>query len=98
MLVKKEYYEIIIKDNNFANVCKIYYDKYNDFKNTFKYVYHTEKGESYPLDKDLKRGIDILVVDGEHLHELLRDLFNQGFCEEINIDYISCYDGYGLRS
>lgn len=94
MLDKKEYYEIIIKDNNFANVYKIYYDKYKDFKNTFEYVYHTEKGESYPLDKDLKRGIDILVVDDLHLHELLSDLFDHGFCDEINIDYISCYDGY----
>ena len=96
MLAKKEYYEIIIKDNNLAVVNKIYYDKYNYFKNTFEYVYHTEKGETYPLDKDFEKGTDILVVDGLHLHELLKDLFDQGFCDEININYISCYDGYGL--
>lgn len=96
MLDKKEYYEIIIKDNNLATVNKIYYDKYNDFKNTFEYVYHTEKGETYPLDKKLEKGTDVLIVDDEHLHELLKDLFDQCFCDEINIDYISCYDGYGL--
>lgn len=96
MLGKKEYYEIIIKDNNLATVNKIYYDKYNDFKNTFEYVYHTEKGETYPLDKKLEKGTDVLIVDDEHLHELLKDLFDQSFCDEINIDYISCYDGYGL--
>lgn len=91
MLAQKEYYEIIIKDNNLANVYKICYDKYKHFKNTFEYVYHTEKGESYPLDKDLERSIDILIVDNLHLHELLKELFDQGFCYEINLDYISFY-------
>lgn len=96
MLDKKEYYKIVVKDNSLATVYKIDYDEYNDFQNNFEYVYHTEKAESYPLEKDLEKGTDILIVDNEHLHELLKDLFDKRFCEEINLDYISCYDGYGL--
>ena len=74
-----QYYEIIIKDNDLATVEKIDYDQYNYFKSIFNYVYHAENGETYPLHKNLDAGIDMLIVDGEHLYELLDDLRDQGF-------------------
>lgn len=78
MLVKK-YFIIYIKDNNLLEACEIEEERYNYFDYTFNYVYHTQNGDTYPLDKDLERGIDILVVDDEHFHELLDDMKAQGF-------------------
>lgn len=78
MLVK-QYFIIYIKDNNLLEACKIDEERYNYFDYTFNYVYHTESGDTYPLDKDLESGIDSLIVDGEHLYELLEDLRDQGF-------------------
>lgn len=72
---------IYIKDNNLVEIEKINEDKYNYFATIFDYVYHTKNGDTYPLDKDLERGIDILVTNGEHFHELLDDLKDQGFCD-----------------
>lgn len=92
MLAQKEYYEIVIKDNDLGVVGKVDYDTYNYFKNIFKYVYHTESGETYPLNKDLERGVDMLIVDGEeHLHELLDDLRQQGFCDSVDFNFIWDY-------
>lgn len=78
MLVKK-YFIIYIKDNNLLEACEIDEERYNYFDYTFNYVYHTQNGDTYPLDKDLERGIDILVVDDEHFYELLDDMKAQGF-------------------
>lgn len=91
MLTQKEYYDIIIKDNNLAEVDKIDVEKYNYFKNTFNYVYHTENSNTYPLHKNLDAGIDMLIVDDEHLHELLDDLIEQGFCDTIEFNFIEDY-------
>ena len=74
-----QYYVIIIKDNNLATVEKIDEDKYNYLASIFNYVYHTESGDTYPIHKNLDAGIDMLIVDGEHLYELLDDLREQGF-------------------
>lgn len=95
-MLGKEYYEINIKDNNWVTVYKVDYDKYNYFKYKFEYVYHTEKGETYPLEKDLVRGTDILIVDDEHLYELLDDLIKQGFCDFAMLNFINDYvkDGF----
>ena len=87
----KEYYEIVIKDNNLAIVYKADYDEYKELEYTFDYVYHTEKGETYPLEKDLTLGRDILLVDSEHLYELLDDLKEQGFCDTIEFTWIEDY-------
>lgn len=78
MLVKK-YFIIYIKDNNLLEACEIDEERYNYFDYTFNYVYHTQNGDTYPLDKDLERGIDILIVDDEHFYELLDDMKAQGF-------------------
>ena len=77
-----QYYDIIIKDNNLATVEKIDDDKYNYFKSIFNDVYHTKKGDAYPLHKNLDAGMDMLIVDGEHLWELLGDLKEQGFFDD----------------
>lgn len=74
-----QYYDIIIKDNDLATVEKIDADKYNYFVSIFNYVYHTKNGDTYPLHKNLDACIDMLIVDGEHLYELLEDLRDQGF-------------------
>ena len=91
MLVQKEYYDIIIKDNNFAEVDKIDVEKYNYFKNIFNYVYHTKNGDTYPLHKNFDACIDMLIVDEEHLNELLNDLIEQGFCDTIEFNFIDDY-------
>lgn len=84
-MLEKQYFIIYIKDNNFMHACKIDKERYNYFDYTFNYVYHTQNGDAYPLDKDLERGIDTLVVDGEHFHELLDDLKEQGFYDFDNL-------------
>lgn len=91
MLAKKEYYEIVIKDNNLAIVHKIDFDEYNYFKYNSEYVYYTKNKEKYPLDKVLSLGIDTLVVDGVHLYELLDDLIDQVFCNSVEFYFIDDY-------
>ena len=88
-----QYYEIVIKDNNLAIVSKIEHDTYKILEKRFEYVYHTKNGESYPLDKDLELCRDMLVVDDDHLYELLDDLREQGFCDTVEFNYIDEY-GY----
>ena len=90
----QQYYDIIIKDNNLAEVDKIDVEKYNYFKNIFNYVYHTKNGDTYQLHKNFDAGVDMLIVDEYHLHELLRDLYDQGFCEDIHLNYVGNYNGY----
>ena len=80
-MLTKQYFIIYIKDNNFLEACEIDEERYNYFDYAFKYVYHTKNGDTYPLDKDLERGIDTLIVDGEHFYELLDDMKEQGFYE-----------------
>ena len=82
MLVKNEYYEIVIKENNLAEVVKINSAKYHYFKNMFEAVYRTKNGKKYPLEKELETETNILIVDDEHLYELLMDLSEQGFCDK----------------
>ena len=91
MLAQKVYYKIVVKDNETASVYKIYLDEYKDFQNNFEYVYHTKSGEKYPLEKYYSVGIDMLVVDDEHLYELLDDLREQGFCDTIEFKFIDDY-------
>lgn len=91
MLAKKEYYEIFIYDNDLAIVEKIDEDIYNYFKDTFEYVYNTKNGETYPLHENIDAGIDMIVVDYEHLNDLLYDLQEQGFCEKIEFSFIDDY-------
>ena len=87
----QQYYEIVIKDNNLAIVDKIDYETYKNLEKHFEYVYHTKNGESYPLDKDLELCRDILLVNDNHLYELLDDLRDQGFCETIKLSFIDDY-------
>lgn len=78
-MLRKKYFEIFVKDNNLVYVCEIDEERFNYFDYTFDYLYHTKKGDTYKLDKDLNRNIDILIVDGERLYELLDDMKEQGF-------------------
>ena len=80
-MLKKQYYEIIIKDNNSAIVSKIEYDTYKILEKNFDYAYHTKNGDTYQLHKNFDAGIDMLIVDDNHLKELLDDLREQGFCD-----------------
>lgn len=80
-MLEKLYFDIIIKDNNLSEIEQIDEDKYNYFEYIFDYVYHTKNGDTYPLHKNFDAGIDMLIVDGEHLYELLDDLKEQGFCD-----------------
>lgn len=77
----KQYFSIIVKDNSSVEVSQIDEDKYNYFEYIFNSVYHTENGDTYPLNKNLDACIDMLIVDGDHLYELLDDLKAQGFCD-----------------
>ena len=86
-----QYYEIIIKDNNLATVEKIDGYKYNYFASRFNYVYHTKNGDTYPLHKNLEACIDMLIIDEDHLWELLDDLKEQGFCDTIEFSFIDDY-------
>ena len=82
MLVKNKYYEIVIKEKNMVEVFKINSAKYNYFKNIFDDVYRTENGKKYPLEKELKSGTNIIIVDDFHLYDLLMDLSKQGYCDK----------------
>ena len=86
-----QYYDIVIKDNNLATVEKIDADKYNYFASIFNYVYHTKNGDTYQLHKNLDACIDVLIVDDNHLSELLDDLKEQGFCDTVEFSYIDDY-------
>lgn len=90
MVEQKGYYEILINNNELAIVAKIDNDTYNYFKDTFESIYHTKNGEEYKIDETTSDSIDILIVDNENLHNLLNDLLEQGFCDEIKF-----YFGYG---
>ena len=85
-MLKKQYYEIIIKDNNSAIVSKIEYDTYKILEKNFDYVYHTKNGDTYQLHKNFDAGIDMLIVDDNHLNKLLDDLREQGFCDPEGVD------------
>ena len=89
----QQYYDIIIKDNNLATVEKIDVDKYDYFASIFNYVYHAKNGKTYPLHKNLDAGIDMLIVDDDHLWELLDDLKEQDFFDTIDFGWIDDY-GY----
>ena len=91
MLSQKEYYEIFIYNNEIAVVEKIDEDKYNYFKDTFEYVYHTKNGDTYQLHENFDACIDLLIVEDNHLYELLDDLREQGFCETIELSFIDDY-------
>ena len=84
----QQYYEIIIKDNNLATVEKIDENKYIYFESIFNYVYHTKNGDTYPLHKKFDAGIDMLIVDDDHLFQLLDDLKEEGFCDSVEFNYI----------
>lgn len=92
MLAKKEYYKIIVKNNETATVYKIEYDEYKEYQNNFYYVYHTKNGDTYPMHQNFDACIDMLiVVDDGHLNELLYDLREQGFCDTIEFKFIDDY-------
>ena len=80
-----QYYQIFIYNNEIAIVEKIDNDMYNYFKDTFDYVYHTKNGDTYPLHKNTDAGIDMLIVDDDHLYELLNDMKEQGFYDADNL-------------
>ena len=82
MLVKNEYYEIVIKEKNMVEVAKINSAKYNYFKNIFDDVYRTLNGKKYPIEKDLKSGTIIFIVDDFNLYDLIMDLSKQGYCDK----------------
>lgn len=77
----KQYFSIIVKDNSLFNVSQIDEDKYNYFEYIFNSVYHAKNGDAYPLNENFDGCIAMLIVDGEHLYELLDDLKEQGFCD-----------------
>ena len=86
-------YEIVIKDNNLAIVDKIDYETYKNLEKHFEYVYHTKNGDTYQLNRNFDAGIDLLIVDDDHLYELLDDLKEEGFCDTVEFNYIDEY-GY----
>ena len=85
-MLAKQYFIIDIKDNNLMETFENDNETYKNLEQHFEYLYHTKSGETYPLDKDSDRGIDTLIVDGEHFYELLEDMNEQGFyeAEEVN--------------
>ena len=87
----QQYYDIVIYNNEIAIVEEIDEDIYNYFKDIFHYVYHTKNGDTYKLNSNYEAGIDLLIVDDDHLYELLDDLKEQGFCETIKLTFIDDY-------
>lgn len=83
-----QYYEIFIYNNEIAVVEKIDNDIYNYFKDTFEHVYHAKNGDTYPIHQNFDAGIDMLIVDDDHLYELLDDLRDQGFFDTIEFKFI----------
>ena len=86
-----QYYDIFIYNNEIAIVEKIDHVIYNYFKEIFEYVYHTKNGDTYQLNRNFEAGIDLLIVDDDHLNELLDDLREQGFCDTIEFNFIDDY-------
>ena len=86
-----QYYQIFIYNNELAIVEKIDEDIYNYFKDSFDYVYHAKNGDTYQLNRNFDAGIDLLIVDDNHLYEILDDLKKQGFCETIKLSFIDDY-------
>ena len=84
-----QYYEIMVKDNDFGVIYTIDYDTYKLFENTFETVYHTKKGNSFKMDCDYEKRIDLLIVDDDHLKELLDDMKEEGFCDTENLYFNS---------
>ena len=82
-----QYYEIMVKNNDFGVVYKIDHDTYKLFENTFDTIYHTKKGYTFKMNSDYEMGIDYIIVDDDHLHELLDDFKEQGFCDPENLYY-----------
>lgn len=80
-----QYFAIIVKENDIVEVSEIDEDKYNYFVYTFDFVYHTQKGYSFKMHENRDAGIDMLIVDGDHLYELLDDLKEEGFCYDDNL-------------
>lgn len=81
----QQYFAIIVKDNYLVEVSEIDEDKYNYFAYTFDFVYHTQKGYSFKMHENRDAGIDMLIVDGNYLYELLDDLKAEGFCYDDNL-------------
>lgn len=88
-----QYFQIFIYNNELAIVEKIDNEIYNYFKDIFDYVYHTKSGDIYPLHKNFEAEVDMLIVDDEHLYELLDDLREQAFCETVKLSFIDDYFG-----
>ena len=86
-----QYYQIFIYNNELAIVEKIDEDIYNYFKDSFDYVYHAKNGDTYQLNRNFGACIDLLIVDDNHLYEILDDLKKQGFCETIKLSFIDDY-------
>ena len=86
-----QYYEIFIYNNELAIVEKIDEDIYNYFKDIFECVYHTKNGDTYQLNRNLDADIDLLIVDDDHLTELLNDLIDQEFCDNVEFNFIDDY-------
>ena len=86
-----QYYEIVIYNNELAIVEKIDDDIYNYFKDIFDGVYHTKNGDTYQLNRNFDACIDLLIVDDNHLYELLDDLREQEFCDIIEFSFIDDY-------
>lgn len=86
-----QYYEIFIYDNELAIVEKISDYIYNYFKDIFHDVYHTKNGDTYQLHQNFDAGMVTLIVDDDHLYELLDDLREQEFCDTINLSFIDDY-------
>lgn len=82
-----QYFEILVKNNDFGVVYKIDNDTYKLFENTFDTVYHTKKGHAFKMNCDFEKGVDILIVDDDNLKELLDDFKEQGFCDPENLHY-----------
>lgn len=80
-----QYYEIMVKDNDFGVIYTIDYDTYKLFESTFDAVYHTKKGNAFKMDCDYEKRIDKLIVDDDHLKELLDDMKEEGFCDTENL-------------
>ena len=87
----QQYYEIFIYNNELAIVEKIDNETYKNLEKHFEYVYHTKNDDTYQLDKNFDAGIDLLIVDDNHLDELLNDLIEQGFCDTIEFNFIDDY-------
>lgn len=74
-----QYYTIIIKNYKLDEVSKIDEDKYNYFMNTFEFIYHNQKGDTFKMHENMDANIYMIIVDDDHFYELLDDMKEQGF-------------------